>query len=102
MRDIVNQFKNVTDDIGKKVCQKTEQVLRKNPGYSTLSQMADKMTDDVVDLTSSINYYKYAPLVSADVERSFSMYKTLLADNRKSFTFANLQKILVIYYNAAE
>lgn len=41
----------------------------------------------------------YAPITSVDVERTFSMYKTLLADNRQRFQFENLSKIFFVYCN---
>lgn len=44
-------------------------------------------------------YNKYAPVNSVDVERSFSMFKVLLADNRQSFQFENLKKHLIVQYN---
>jgi len=37
-------------------------------------------------------YYKYVLINSVDVERSFSMFKIRLADNRQSFQFENLKK----------
>ena len=40
----------------------------------------------------------YAPMVSCDVERSFSLYKTLLND-RTSFTEDSIEKYIV-YYNS--
>lgn len=43
----------------------------------------DFSTDDLV-------YFKFTPITSVDVERSFSMYKTLLSNNRRSFHFENL------------
>ncbi|KAF0766706.1 Dimer Tnp hAT domain-containing protein [Aphis craccivora] len=38
---------------------------------------------------------KYAPITSMDIERSFSMYKNILLDNRISFTTVNLGKYMV-------
>ncbi|KAF0719005.1 DUF659 domain-containing protein [Aphis craccivora] len=46
----------------------------------------DYSSDDIV-------YFKYAPITSVDVERSFSAYKTILSDNRRSFVFENLKNI---------
>jgi hypothetical protein len=37
-------------------------------------------------------YFKYASLTSADVERSFSILKNLLVDNRRSFKLENIKK----------
>uniref|UniRef100_A0A914HPI9 Transposase n=1 Tax=Globodera rostochiensis TaxID=31243 RepID=A0A914HPI9_GLORO len=39
--------------------------------------------------------FKYAPIQSCEVERSFSIYKHILADNRMSFTTENLEKFLI-------
>ena len=44
---------------------------------------------------TEIAHFKYAPITTADVARSFSVYKTLLADNRQSFTFENLRQTFV-------
>jgi hypothetical protein len=45
------------------------------------------------DLTRNyLTFYKYAPVTSTDIERSFSRYKTILADNRRSFDVENIKK----------
>ena len=44
--------------------------------------------------------FKYAPVTSVDVERSFSSYKHILSDRRQGFNFENLGKILIIYSNS--
>ena len=45
---------------------------------------------DVADL-------KYAPIISADVECSFSQYKSLLRDNRLHLTDENVSKMVVTH-----
>jgi len=50
-------------------------------------------------ICSDIIYFKYTPIVSVDIERSFLTYKTLLVDNRYKFLFENLAKHLIIQYN---
>lgn len=48
------------------------------------------------DLTSDDQtYFKYAPITTTDVEKSFSLYKSLLCDNRRSFDFENLKKLFI-------
>ena len=42
---------------------------------------------------------KFAPLVSVDVELSFSQYKQILSDRRRNLTFANIEMYNVISYN---
>ena len=39
---------------------------------------------------------KFAPMTSVDVERSFSRYKTILADNRRKCLFDNIKQHLII------
>lgn len=41
----------------------------------------------------------FAPLVSVDVERSFSQYKMILSDRRQNLTFDNIQMMNVIMFN---
>ena len=47
-------------------------------------------------------YFKNAPVVSVDVERSFSRFKNVLSDNRRSQTSDNLLKLVVFYCNNSE
>lgn len=48
------------------------------------------MMKDLAELSpENIFCFKYAPTVSADVERSFSKYKVMLIDNCRSFVFDN-------------
>jgi hypothetical protein len=51
--------------------------------------------------SNDVTLFKYAPLTSFDVERSFSMYKKILSDNRRSFSFENLKMHVVVHCNAA-
>lgn len=39
---------------------------------------------------------KYALKTSVDVERSFSMYKNMLTNNRHAFKFDNIKKWLIL------
>lgn len=63
--------------------------------------------DETTDISELENEYypnelasfKYAPITSVDVERSFSMYKSFLRPNRQSFTFDNIKKYLFVYTN---
>jgi hypothetical protein len=42
---------------------------------------------------NNLTYFKYAPITSVNVERSFYTYKTLLTNNRRSFKVDNIKKI---------
>lgn len=55
------------------------------------------------ELTSNdIVCFKYKSIVSVDVKRSFSMYKTLPTDNRRKFKFENLAKYLILQCNVQD
>jgi len=45
--------------------------------------------------------YAYVPLTNVQVERSFSMYRDILSDKRKNFITDNLEKYIILYYNAS-
>ncbi|KAJ4439880.1 hypothetical protein ANN_08009 [Periplaneta americana] len=47
-----------------------------------------------------LTYFKYALMTSVDVERSFSMFRNVLSENRRSFTPKNLEMTIVICCNA--
>lgn len=87
------------------------QVLNKNEGLTVLSQIsciiengADALQNKNEFIESLhpdiISALKYAPVTSCDVERSFSVYKRILEDNRRSFLFENLLKHLIIHCNS--
>jgi hypothetical protein len=53
------------------------------------------------DISSGdLPFYKFALICSVDMKRSFSNYKNILADNRRSFKFFNLRKYLIVQCNA--
>lgn len=49
---------------------------------------------------AELSMFRNVPLSSCDVERSFSVYKTVLTPNRRSFHFDNLKHYLVICCNS--
>lgn len=49
---------------------------------------------------AEISLFKNVPLSSTDLERTFSIYKTVLTERRRSFSFDNLKKYVVICCNA--
>ena len=57
----------------------------------------DNLTEDFS--CDDLIYFKYAPISSVDVDRSFPVYKNMLADNRRSFMFENLSKSLIVNCN---
>ncbi len=86
--------------------QKFKSVLSKNPGLGFLRNIAKVFEDTKVDLPEEVTAndsacLKYAPIVSVDVERSFSIYKSILTDRRRQLTPSNIRKIIVTncFYN---
>lgn len=49
--------------------------------------------------TKKEKIYSYVPLNSVEVERSFSAYRKLYSDQRKSFKTENLRMLLFLYFN---
>jgi hypothetical protein len=86
---------------------KLQKVLGRNDGCATLWKISDILSVSGVTLeehepalnSSDLTIFKCAPVTSCDVERSFSRYKTILSDNRKSFLFDNLKMHFVIHCN---
>lgn len=98
-----------TGSVGKLVHQKIDDILAKNNGYKKLNTIFLIFSGEITSMdglpedlkANELLFFKYyAPLTSVDVERSFSTYKTLLADNRKSFQFENLRKYLIVQCNS--
>ena len=77
---------------------KMNKVLEGNPGLSKLIDIAKVLTGGVVEIAmdpNMISALKFAPMTSTDVERSFSIYKTVLAENRMNFKPENLERYLI-------
>ena len=87
--------------------RKLESVLTKNPGFKiavdidkVINQRLQPSEQFVSKLSSyELTLFKYCPTSSADVERSFSAYKNVLADNRRSFLFDNLKQHVIVLCN---
>lgn len=85
------------------VREKMQAVLKKNPGLTSLTAISK---NDIAALNkfeqftsmspTDLAAFKYAPITSCDVERSFSVFKSMLHDNRKSFNFDNLRMHLIV------
>lgn len=92
------------------VRQKFDTIIRKNKGLAILRKISAILqgidTDDtepsdfINNLSpSELSAYAYAPVTSCDVERTFSSFKYIFSDRRRSFTLENLKQHLVIYCN---
>ena len=89
--------------VANSVNTKLNSVLGKNPGYKDICKIKDILISN-----SNINFegdhspqeiakFNFVPITSYDLERSFSQYKSILRDNRRSFIFDNLKMHFVSY-----
>lgn len=94
---------------------KFEYVATKNSGLSVLREIGnaihagpaesdDSDVDGDTQFVKSLSptelaAFKYAPVTSADVERSFSVYKNVLHEKRRKFMFENLKKHVIVHCN---
>ncbi|XP_025406521.1 uncharacterized protein LOC112680587 [Sipha flava] len=104
IENIEETLKTLNGEHGKPIYLKLKNILEKNSGLSKLKYISNILDGEentnIGEFTcSDIVYFKYAPIVSVDVECSFSTYKTLLSDNRRKFKFDNLAKHLIIQCN---
>lgn len=111
VENVKQKFFLLKGNRGKLVLTKLQKVFEKNNGLRILEKISkildgenDSNSDDFSEFpddysSDDIVYFKYAHITSVDVERSFSAYKTILSDNRRSFVFENLRKHLIIQCN---
>lgn len=81
---------------------KLSSILQRNPDFNILCSVNKYLQGNSVELPEEIppelvSAYKYCPITSVDVERSFSAYKLILSDKRHKFTPENLEKIMIVY-----
>ena len=73
--------------------KKLDDSLAKNPDLLTL------VTHNFDTLKDKFNF-KFCPLVSGEVERSFSMYNSMLSSNRLSLKEINANHLLFLKFNS--
>lgn len=104
IRDQLNGHQNAT------VRKKFDDVMQKNKGLDILRTILTYLEDPEADDSTAcdfvrnlspneLNAYAFAPVTSCDVERTFSSYKYIFSEQRRSFTFENLKQHLVIHCN---
>ena len=107
VEDQIQILKNSSNEIGKKVFDKTKKVIERNKGYKDIL-LISKILNGEKNLIQKlkINYtpseiicFSYASITSCDVERTFSKYKSFLIDRRQRFTNENLKMAFVTYCN---
>jgi len=87
----MEMLKEVQTKLGDRYLEKLESSISKNPDLKRFFENKD--LEFKVKTT-------YAPLTSVDVERSFSRLKNILTDDRHKLTPDNMEKLIVIQYNA--
>lgn len=105
--DVIENLKTDLADNGSEICDaveaKLEFVLNKNPGFKRMKKICNILqgsTEESDEFSAhQLAAFKFAPMASVDVERSFSTYKQLYRDNRHNFTFENLKSHLIIHCN---
>jgi len=91
-KEFADKFNNVCNkNTGLKILRKISQVINGEKDVS--HEYVDKLTP------LELEAFKHAPVVSCDVERTFSHYKRVLEDSRRSFIFENLKSHVVIHCN---
>lgn len=87
-----------------RIIVKINSVLNKNLGMCSLKEIFQILSGDntiqINHLTAhDISLFKFAPLTSCGVERSFSRLKNLLQDNRMNFKCDNIKKYIIVQCN---
>lgn len=101
--DLREKLRRLPAELGD-ISTKFEKVFGGNVGFKELCSIRDTMRGIVTEGSLTIPVedsllMKFAPIVSCEVERSFSQYKSILRDNRQSFLFENLKKYVIVACN---
>ena len=101
---IIADLTKVSGEKGKSVREKCERVVAANKDLKKIKNIGRVLegdhNPDVEEMDPQIvACFKYAPVTSVEVERSFSLFKHLLSDRSQGFKFESMKKMLVISYN---
>lgn len=81
------------------VKEKWARTFKKNTGIKRLLDLEEEQSNDIEYSKIDLCALKYAPVVSVDCERSFSMYKSFFRDNRHGFVEENQLQYILLYCN---
>jgi hypothetical protein len=109
INDIQDKLKKMNVSKADAVKQKFCSCIRKNKGFKVMCDTsclvegeAQVYFEDQKDLSvSDVECYKYARLVSCDVECTSSQHKSFFRDNQYRFTMHNLKMTFVTHCNSA-
>lgn len=76
-----------------KYVERLASILNRNPDIRFFEDF------NILTSISAHQIFRFVPLTSVSVERSFSNYKALLSDKRRNLTVENIEKLLSLYYN---
>lgn len=98
------KIQNAYGEIGKLVSAKFDRIIKNNPGFEIASKIRDiivgkKEVEVERTIAQHAKYFKYAPVTSVEVERTFSKLKMILSDRRLSLSTENVNKMLIISCN---
>lgn len=104
---VENQINCIPGPKGAVIKKKYIDVVSKNTGFEFVCNFAKIITGEhnvnVNNYSSDlIAFFKYAPISSVDVERSFSVYKHILNSRRYNFTELNLEMYMLVNFNATK
>ena len=106
MEKLQGNLSSIPGDKGKNLQEKLQAVLDRNPGYKTLQSISKALQGDSGSIPPGMKpeeaaWLKFCPVVTADVERSFSKYKLLVTERRLSLLEENVSKMMVVnwFYN---
>ncbi|KAL4131874.1 hypothetical protein QTP88_009115 [Uroleucon formosanum] len=93
--------------IGNEIKNKFKAVLAKNTGFQTMPTISKILIDEKASnecfpddfSADDLVHFRFDPITSVDMERSFFKYKNLLTDNRRLFTFDNIKHALIVQCN---
>lgn len=93
-----------------KYADKMERILSRNKGFKSLVNIKNVLySNDASDdkylknlNPTEIAMFKYCPVTSAEVERSFSAYGDILTEKRRSFSFENIKQHMIVQCNTVK
>jgi hypothetical protein len=103
--DAFAKFQATPGFLGVRIKEKCNFVLDRNVGLSKLKAIADVLRGETPSMgleeysPSELACFRFAPITSTEVERTFSILKHTLNDRRQCFSFENLKMILVLSCN---
>nr|CAH7760199.1 unnamed protein product [Callosobruchus chinensis] len=102
LEKIIEQSNALPNSLSEKVRGKLNAVLCKNPCLEGIKKVnafingTGQILPEEVSAEMAQNF-KFCPVTSVDVERSFSAYKLVLSDKRHKFAPENLEKYVFVY-----